>query len=694
MPRIPTYQPGQVGPVQITDARLRPADSGAADMIGRGMQQLGRAGAEFAQVQDRIAAQNDDTQARKAALEFAGKATALRATFGSLQGANAREAQAATEKQLSALRDQTLGTAANPRMRQLMEERVGSLYIDAANSIAGHAIQQQQVERKGVLSGAIGLAQDEAAGVYGDAAKFPEAVGKVRAAAQEYAEFAGMGDGAGSYIKEQVGGVYANAVLNALTAEDVPMAEAIFDAHKDEMTFAQRNQAFASLQKPLLERDSALAFREVTSGAAPVSGKPADVAPGTYQSPVAGGRVSSKFGEARGGERHSGLDIAAPMGAAIHPIAGGVVEEVTQDDRAGRWVKVRHPDGTTSTYAHMGNQSVKQGDPVSPSTVLGTVGMTGRTSGPHVHLVVRDAAGERVDPEKVIGGRAAGGQVIGATSAARNWDQASVLSAIDKREDWSFEKRERVKAYARQQMAKDESALSDRYQDAADRAAIYIGKNPGLTSVDQLPADIRNSMNPRDLLALGERLKSAAEAGVKPNGPEAQRLNQLRILKPDEFAQLNLSDALGKVSMAELDTLRQQQAEMRVKSKNVWSPSSGITSALSYGKNISGLKLKPEEEAAVVQTMEIEATRLHAAGKTDDQIDYNGLFRRATRHVATVGMFGGDGSKPVYQMGVGTIPDAWRKNAEATFQRERGRKPSEEELLGLFRATYRFREPQ
>ncbi|MES2493843.1 MAG: hypothetical protein V4579_11260 [Pseudomonadota bacterium] len=131
------------------------------------------------------------------------------------------------------------------------------------------------------------------------------------------------------------------------------------------------------------------------------------------------------------------------------------------------------------------------------------------------------------------------------------------------------------------------------------------------------------------------------------------------------------------------------------KKANAWSPATGINSALSYGQNVRGLKLEDQEKTAVAQIMDAEARALRAKGMTDDQIDYDGLFLRATRNVATVDkgvIWNSDGSKPLYQMTEGSIPDAWRKQAEASFKREMGRKPSDDELLTLFRSTYRFRD--
>lgn len=87
---------------------------------------------------------------------------------------------------------------------------------------------------------------------------------------------------------------------------------------------------------------------------------------------------------------HPGLDITAPLGSAIYPIKSGKVIEVSISRfNYGRSVVVEHTDGISSRYAHMGKIMVQEGDEIGETTQLGEVGITGRTTGPHLHLEVR-----------------------------------------------------------------------------------------------------------------------------------------------------------------------------------------------------------------------------------------------------------------------------------------------------------------
>jgi len=107
--------------------------------------------------------------------------------------------------------------------------------------------------------------------------------------------------------------------------------------------------------------------------------------------PVQFGRLSSRYNLKRRiryyGYKvrpHKGTDYAAPIGTPILATADGVVTESRRRGGNGKYVKIRH-NGTYSTqYLHMKAQKVKQGEYVRQGDVIGWVGMTGNTGGPHV----------------------------------------------------------------------------------------------------------------------------------------------------------------------------------------------------------------------------------------------------------------------------------------------------------------------
>lgn len=119
------------------------------------------------------------------------------------------------------------------------------------------------------------------------------------------------------------------------------------------------------------------------------------------------GRVTSVYGErvdpiSHTASFHSGVDIAAPMGSPVHsPLGGKVVFAGVKDER-GNVVDVLARNGQRVSLAQLGAVNVKLGDTVVAGQVVGTVGSSGRSTGPHLHIEV-SVDGQTQDPEKVGG---------------------------------------------------------------------------------------------------------------------------------------------------------------------------------------------------------------------------------------------------------------------------------------------------
>lgn len=100
--------------------------------------------------------------------------------------------------------------------------------------------------------------------------------------------------------------------------------------------------------------------------------------------------------------RHPGVDIATGLGMPIRPILKGKVSEVVMGwFGLGHYVVVDHEQSLRSTYGHMGKVYTKVGDEVTQASILGEVGLTGRTSGAHTHLeLTKD--GKYLDPQILL----------------------------------------------------------------------------------------------------------------------------------------------------------------------------------------------------------------------------------------------------------------------------------------------------
>lgn len=120
-----------------------------------------------------------------------------------------------------------------------------------------------------------------------------------------------------------------------------------------------------------------------------------------YQSrsvlPVADFQISSSYGEDRGTHLHSGIDLAIPTGTTVAAAKKGTVSFAGWGNGYGYRVVIDHEDGTQTTYNHLSDIGVKEGDKVNAGTSIALSGNTGNSTGPHLHFEVKKD-GRYVDP--------------------------------------------------------------------------------------------------------------------------------------------------------------------------------------------------------------------------------------------------------------------------------------------------------
>lgn len=124
--------------------------------------------------------------------------------------------------------------------------------------------------------------------------------------------------------------------------------------------------------------------------------------------PLHEAQVSSDFGQrihpvSHERSFHTGLDLAAPKGAAVSSVGDGTVIRAERAGSYGNLVVVDHGGGVETRYAHLDEIAVQRGARVRAGESIGTVGESGRATGPHLHLEVR-RQGQAVDPADEIPG--------------------------------------------------------------------------------------------------------------------------------------------------------------------------------------------------------------------------------------------------------------------------------------------------
>ena len=126
---------------------------------------------------------------------------------------------------------------------------------------------------------------------------------------------------------------------------------------------------------------------------------------GYYLRPVYG-PVTSRYGS-RHGSFHPGVDLGGPRGTPVMAAASGVVVAVVTGCVEGRrscgggygnHIDIEHPNGTMTRYGHLSKTSISLGEDIDQGDIIGAIGSTGTSTGPHLHFEVRNASGSTMKP--------------------------------------------------------------------------------------------------------------------------------------------------------------------------------------------------------------------------------------------------------------------------------------------------------
>ena len=113
------------------------------------------------------------------------------------------------------------------------------------------------------------------------------------------------------------------------------------------------------------------------------------------KTPLDGARISSNFGMRKHpisgfNKMHKGVDFAAPTGTPIYAGGNGIVEYVGRNGGYGKYIRIRHNNGYKTAYAHLSNykKGISKGVRINQGDVIGYVGNTGNSTGPHLHYEI------------------------------------------------------------------------------------------------------------------------------------------------------------------------------------------------------------------------------------------------------------------------------------------------------------------
>ena len=146
------------------------------------------------------------------------------------------------------------------------------------------------------------------------------------------------------------------------------------------------------------------------------------------RTPIDGARISSGFGRRKHPvlgytKMHRGTDFAASRGTPVYAAGDGVIERSSRNGAYGNYIRIRHNGTYKTAYAHLNGyaKGIRSGARVKQGQVIGYVGTTGRSTGPHLHYEVH-VNGKQVNPRKIKmpSGEKLKGKDLEAFAAARH----------------------------------------------------------------------------------------------------------------------------------------------------------------------------------------------------------------------------------------------------------------------------------
>lgn len=484
-----------------------------------------------------------------------------------------------------------------------------------------------------------------------------------------------------------------NWITGALNRESPDEARKLLDQYGDKINWKTRDGLEARTKGVLDVREAVDGVRNivgtaVSTGTATVT--TADPLRGKGSAPVPGGQ----FGASRDYGSHHGVDKPAPIGTPVFS-AGLGTATVSKSKLGGNIVTVTQADGAKWEFMHLGTVKVKDGDTVTPDTVLGSVGMTGRTTGPHLHYEYRDKDGKPLNPDKMIG--------IAQQSPQRHdlnaiYSQIDGLAAKDAAagSPWTTEKVERWKQEADRLVGRDEQ-LAARDDNAKMRVALDTVDKLGDNFTDTSKVPGFANLAPDDRIQLhnmadANRKALLAGQGPKENGEVAITMKVLAARDPEAFMSMDLRTVRPFMKPGEFESLAVDQANMLHDKQTKPSPTSSlrtqIDGAITYYNKINGAEpfnFKNESDranygrmTALMQDHINKATQGKRA-PTDDEI-------RDAYNTATMKVWANGDSVPRYQarpgQAIGVQIPADVRNRIVTSLKRNGMVNPGEDIIG------------
>jgi soluble lytic murein transglycosylase len=391
------------------------AEFDAGEIIARGVERLGKSVMNFAEQEEEKDLRFAQTAAQRARTEAVRRVGEVRSRVTQAKLLDAERVRQEGVEEIETIKRDSMAALKDPLAQRMFADSFEAAVSSDRLRMREHADQQLRVAEDAEADSAIDLATERAVEMWDD----PETVAAERGTidANIQRRLRGSPPQVVELARKKVFSNIHTRTAIAILSSDDPGAgiEAMeyYREHAAEITSEDEAKLFNTIQpqydNDLIEGVFGETIAAVASDAASEEPPPAATpAPrevkGSDYSPTRGvGRVSSEVAahQRRG---RTAKDFAAPEGTPIYPPTTGEVIEAPREKQGnnGYMIRIRHPNGLVTTYLHMrGPSPLKPGDQVGAGTIIGSVGNTGRSTGPHVDFSVKDAKGNAVNPDNV-----------------------------------------------------------------------------------------------------------------------------------------------------------------------------------------------------------------------------------------------------------------------------------------------------
>lgn len=652
-----------------TDAKFRAFDNGAG-AIAEGVRDFGAGMNDAAKAWDGIEAVHDETDARQNDLQHIEGARLIRQKVQQAKGVYAKPAFDEAQKEYASLNKTLLEKSRSPRAKALLEASIAKRTGMELGALGEYEIGETQKYVGGTLDARVSESAAEAGAYYNNPEMRDAYIATGLGDLEKLAQWEGIPKDTPLFEQKKrkfLDGVHTDVFDSFMANSDIDGALSYLEAKAGEISVGTEAKLRNDLKGPLQERQSA-------SDVARAVQLPALADPDGSPEPGKGGPAVPV---ANGGDVIKALfpkaNVTSTYRPSDHPLSKA---------NPRSWHTKSHAAVDVAPIKGMTFEQYVKGVEDAGYTVLEAKnevgsGRSAHATGDHWHIVLGK-----------------GGPVGGAQQASRRWDKEDTYRRIDALADsekWDFERRERAKRTADQQIARDES-LIERKEADADRTASewVIERGAGFTDINQMPRSIRDNLSPADLRSYMNIAKSNVKPeALKANGPRATDLELMRIKDPDAFIKTPLGKFAAELTPAELQGFLVEQAKM-AKGDPDRSIRSKVASTISTFGSDDGLSGKENATKRInVQKIMESELRDVTGGKrnpTDDEL-YR-AYQSATRDVTykTTSIWG-SGEKTVkrFELGINDVPENRRLMIIKGYREVYGEDPTEEKIGEIFR---------